>query len=113
MLSCARMRPREATAGIVLLASCSPNVLVAIDPCSPDTAHCSGLVHRYSFDGVGMTVVDSIGSADGTVVGAALTGQGTLSLVGSTGADAQYVILPSRLLRDLHDATFEAWINWA
>jgi len=102
-----------ATAGIVLLASCSPNVLVAIDPCSPDAVACSALVHRYSFDGVGSTVLDSIGTAHGTVVGASLTGQGALTLVGFTGDQAQYVVLPHGLLRKLHDATFEAWINWA
>jgi hypothetical protein len=103
----------KATAGIVLLASCSPNVLVGIDSCSPDTVECPGLVHRYSFDGVGTTVLDAIGTADGAVVGAALTGQGTLTLVGATGDQAQYVVLPHGLLRQLHDATFEAWINWA
>jgi hypothetical protein len=69
-------------------------------------------VHRYQFDGVGTTVLDSVGTADGTVVNAALTGQGTLTLVGAMGADAQYVVLPHGLLRGLHDATFEAWINW-
>ncbi len=105
--------PAKLTAGIVLLASCSPNVLVAIDPCSPDATGCSGLVHRYSFDGVGTTVLDSIGTANGTVVGAAPTGQGTLTLVGLTGDQAQYVVLPHGLLHELHDATFEAWINWA
>jgi hypothetical protein len=103
----------KATAAVVLLASCSPNVLVGIDPCSPDTVECPGLVHRYSFDGVGTAVPDSIGGADGTVVGASLTGQGTLTLVGLTGDQAQYVVLPHGLLRELHDATFEAWINWA
>jgi hypothetical protein len=114
MLGCARMRSAgTATAGLVMLASCSPDVLVAIDPCSADAGPCSGLLHRYSFDGVGTTVVDSIGTADGTVVGAALTGQGTLTLVGATGAGAQYVVLPPGRLRELHDATFEAWINWA
>jgi hypothetical protein len=114
MLGCGHMRPAvTATAGIALLASCSPNVLVAIDPCAPDTVDCPGLVHRYSFDGVGTTVLDSIGTAHGTVVGAALTGQGTLTLLGSTGDQAQYVVLPHGLLRELHDATFEAWINWA
>jgi hypothetical protein len=102
-----------ATAAIVLLASCSPNVLVGIDSCSPGTVQCPGLVHRYSFDGVGTTVVDAVGGADGNVVGASLTGQGTLTLVGLTGDQAQYVVLPHGLLRELHDATFEAWINWA
>jgi hypothetical protein len=103
----------KATSGIVLLASCAPNVLVGVDPCPPDTAECGGLVHRYSFDGEGTTVLDSIGSADGAVVGASLTGQGTLTLVGLMGDQAQYVVLPNGLLRELHDATFEAWINWA
>ena len=103
----------KATAAVVLLASCSPNVLVAIDPCAADAGACSGLVHRYTFDGVGTTVLDSIGTADGTVVGASLTGQGSLTLVGFTGDQAQYVVLPHGLLRQLHDATFEAWINWA
>jgi hypothetical protein len=106
-------RPATATAGIVLLASCSPNVLVGVDPCAPGTVECPGLVHRYSFDGVGTTVLDAIGSADGAVVGAALTGNGTLTLVGFTGDQAQYVVLPRGLLRPLRDATFEAWINWA
>ena len=58
-------------------------------------------------------MLDAIGTAHGTVVGAALTGQGTLTLVGFTGDQAQYVVLPRGLLRELHDATFEAWINWA
>ena len=102
-----------ATAGVVLLAACSPNVLVGVDPCSPDMAECRGLVHRYSFDGVGTAVLDSIGTADGTVINAALTGQGALTLVGAMGDQAQYVALPHFLLRELHDATFEAWINWA
>jgi hypothetical protein len=102
-----------ATACIVLLAACSPNVLVGIDSCSPGTVECSGLVHRYSFDGVGTTALDSIGTAHGSVVNAALTGQGTLTLVGATGGEAQYVVLPHGLLRELHDATVEAWINWA
>jgi hypothetical protein len=72
-----------------------------------------GSVHRYSFGGVGTAVLDSAGTADGAVVGAQLTGSGALTLAGGTGAQAQYVVLPPRLLRELHDATFEAWVNWA
>jgi hypothetical protein len=106
-------RAAAAILGIALLTSCSPNVLVGVDPCAPDTAGCAGLVHRYTFDGAGTTVVDSIGGANGTVIGASLTGQGTLTLLGLTGDQAQYVVLPHGLLRELHDATFEAWINWA
>jgi len=107
-----RMMAR-ATCGIVALASCSPNVLVGVDTCSRGTVACDGLVHRYTFDGVGTTALDSIGGADGTVVGASLAGNGTLTLAGLTGAEAEYVVLPHGLLRDLHDATFEVWINWA
>jgi hypothetical protein len=106
-------RAAPATFAIVALASCSPNVLVGIDTCSSGMVACAGLVHRYTFDGVGTTAVDSIGDADGTVIGASLAGNGTLTLVGLTGAQDQYVALPHGLLRDLHDATFEAWINWA
>jgi len=114
MLGCAPMRrAAQATFAIVVLASCSPNVLVGIDTCAPGTAACAGLVHRYSFDGVGTTARDSIGGADGTVVGASLTGSGTLMLVGLPGDQAEYVLLPHGLLRELHDATFEVWINWA
>jgi hypothetical protein len=102
-----------AAAGILVLASCSPKVLVAISSCPPDAADCPGLIHRYSFDGVGTTARDSVGAADGTVIGASLSGQGSLALVGAGGDQAQYVVLPPRLLRDLHDATFEAWVNWA
>jgi hypothetical protein len=105
MLGWARMRRASAIFSVFVmmaLASCSPNVLVGID----------GLVHRYSFDGAGTTVLDSVGGADGTVVGASLTGNGALTL-GLTGNQDQYVQLPHGLLRGLHDATFEAWINWA
>jgi hypothetical protein len=103
-----------ATLGVVVFAACSPNVLVGVDDaCSPGTVACAGLVHRYTFDGVGTTVLDSIGGADGIVIGASLTGNGNLTLVGLTGDQAQYVALPHGLLRGLHDATFEAWINWA
>lgn len=102
-----------AISAVALVASCSTNVLVGVDPCTPETAGCR-LVHRYTFDGVGTTVLDSVGGAHGNVVGgASLSGQGTLTLVGLTGPEAQYVALPHALLRQLHDATFEAWINWA
>jgi hypothetical protein len=111
---CARIRRAAAAiAGLAALASCSPNVLVGVDTCAPGTPACAGLVHRYSFDGTGTTALDSIGGAHGTIVGASLTGSGALTLVGVIGDQAQYVALPNGLLRELHDATFEAWINWA
>jgi len=94
-----------ATGVAVVLASCSPQKLVAVD------AQVRA-IHRYSFDGAGTGVFDSIGTADGKVVGTQLAGQG-LMLAGGTGDQAQYVVLPARRLGELHDATFEAWVNWA
>lgn len=106
-------RPRSGGVGaavallaVLLLAACGPKVVVAVDAQVRP-------VHRYGFEGLGTTVVDSIGTADGQVVGAALSGQGTLTLAGGTGNQGQYVSLPHGLLRELHDATFEAWVNWA
>ncbi|MCP3920541.1 MAG: LamG domain-containing protein [bacterium] len=67
------------------------------------------LLHRYSFDGSGTVLVDSVGGADGTVLGGAtLGGTGTLIF---DGVD-DYVELPPNLLTGLVDATFEAWVDW-
>ena len=68
----------------------------------------SALVHRYSFDGSGTQAVDSVGNAHGIVVGAQLSGNGTVVLSGS----GQYIALPSGIVSSLTDATFEAWITW-
>jgi len=85
---------------------------------APDTA-CSNpilcavraaLVHRYSFDGSGTVVTDSVGAANGTVINAQLAGTGTLALAG--GATDQYVDLPNGIVHQLENATFEAWITW-
>ena len=54
-----------------------------------------------------------VGTADGKVVGAQLAGQGSLTLAGGIGDQAQYVVLPARRMAELRDATFEAWVNWA
>ena len=67
------------------------------------------LVHRYSFDGDGTRVRDSIGSAHGSLEnGAVLDGAGHASL---DGVD-DYVNLPNGLLSGLTDATLIAWIVW-
>jgi hypothetical protein len=67
------------------------------------------LIHRYSFDGDGTRVVDSIGSAHGSLEnGAVLDGAGHASL---DGVD-DYVNLPNGLLSDLTDATLIAWVVW-
>jgi Concanavalin A-like lectin/glucanases superfamily len=70
----------------------------------------TSLLHRYSFNGTGTMVVDSVGNATGAAVNATLTGTGSLSLAGGT-ADS-YVDLPNGMISSLSDATFEAWINW-
>jgi hypothetical protein len=67
------------------------------------------LVHRYSFQGNGTRVVDSVGSANGSLEnGAVLDGAGHASL---DGVD-DYVNLPNGLLSDLTDATLVAWVVW-
>jgi len=72
--------------------------------------HQAALVHRYSFNTLGTVADDTIGTAHGSIVNAAVTSSGKLDL---SGADSdQYVNLPNGLLRELKDATFEAWVNW-
>jgi hypothetical protein len=67
------------------------------------------LVHRYAFGGSGAVAEDSIGTANGTVVGSVLTGSGSVVL---NGAD-QFVDLPNGLISRLQSATFEAWVTVA
>ena len=75
---------------------------------------CAGsrsLVHRYTFDGTGTVVIDAEGGPSGDVVGATLTGDGTVTLAGRmTG---EYVDLPNGILSSLDSATIEAWLTWA
>jgi hypothetical protein len=67
------------------------------------------LVHRYRFEGTGNAVLDSVGTAHGTAVGAALGGSGRISL---SGTSQEYVALPAGIVSSLTDATLEAWLNW-
>jgi hypothetical protein len=69
------------------------------------------LVHRYRFEGAGTTVRDTKGTAHGTLIGAALPDNGTLTLAG--GTSDQYVDLPNRLISGLQDVTIEAWVTWS
>jgi uncharacterized protein len=69
------------------------------------------LVHRYTFRGDGIDVIDSIGTANGIVLGTTLDGKGSVSMV--DGNPEQYVDLPSFLLRGLRSATFETWVTWS
>jgi hypothetical protein len=76
----------------------------------------AGPVHRYSFsepasnEAEGVVLVDSVGGANGTVVGvgASMTGS-ELKLSGGPSADAPYADLPNGILSSLTDATLEAW----
>jgi hypothetical protein len=73
---------------------------------APSTAH---LVHRYSFSGDGTHVVDSVGHANGVLMGGA-----TLDGAGHAALDGQndYVDLPNGLISHLTDATLIAWLSW-
>ena len=76
----------------------------------PPNPLASSLLHRYSFNGLGDVALDSIGAAPGSIVNAALTGTGSLTLNG--GHNLEYVDLPDDLISGLNDATFEAWLTW-
>jgi hypothetical protein len=77
-----------------------------IDAAAPAAAH---LIHRYSFNGEGTHVVDSVGHADGVLMGGAtLDGAGHATLDG----DNDYVNLPNGLISSLTDATLIAWLAW-
>lgn len=73
------------------------------------------LVHRYSFDGTGTSVVDSVGTASGSLVnGATLDGSGVVTLPGNRdGQPDQYIDLPDRLISGLGEVTIMAWTTWA
>lgn len=77
----------------------------------PDDAGCAALagalIHRYSFDGNGSTITDSVGNANGTLTGGSQSG-GFVSLNGSAHVD-----LPGGLLSGLSAVTLEAWYNWS
>jgi len=80
----------------------------------PDQADASAelralLTHRYDFTGRGNPVLDSIGTAHGTSIGASLDGSGKLYLAG----DDQYVDLPTGLISKLKSVSIECWVNWA
>src|SRR4051812_38010382 len=65
------------------------------DAAIPAPPYASHLIHRYGFEGQGTRVVDSVGSADGSVEGGAvLDGAGHLTLDGKD----DYVNLPNGLV---------------
>jgi hypothetical protein len=76
---------------------------------APKTSSFPAPIHRYSFDGVGTRVTDSVGHADATIYGAQLAGDGTLVLDSSAGA---YVELAPELLSQETSVTLELWFTW-
>ncbi len=83
-------------------------------PCGCGAAAEAGalcLAHRYTFDGTGTTVTDTVGGANGTTVNGTLSGTGTVVLAG--GTSGQYVNLPSGTISSMgNSATFEVWVTW-
>lgn len=65
------------------------------------------LSHRYSFDGLGTNILDSVGSAVATIIGTRLLGRGLIELTG-----ANYASLPDGILSRLTNATIETWVTW-
>lgn len=94
-----------------------PEVAAGLNPLLAD-ATTPDLIHRYTFDNspgsaeAGAIVSDTIGNADGVIVGNGGLWTGTaLTLPGGDGAtaDAAYVDLPNGLLSSLDHLTFEVW----
>ena len=65
------------------------------------------IANRYSFDGTGTTLVDSVGGADGSAIGTVLSDTGQLSLPNAPYGDLQNGIASAHA-----DATFEVWATW-
>jgi hypothetical protein len=63
------------------------------------------LLHRYSFNG---DATDSVGGANGTLMGTASIAGGALVLPGGTNGTA-FCDLPNGIISSLSNATFEAW----
>lgn len=67
------------------------------------------LIHRYSFDGVGLSAIDSVGTLNGTISsGAPLTDTGLLDL--KSGGD--FVDLDNSIMDGLTEVTVVAWTTW-
>ena len=64
-------------------------------------------MHRYSFndDFSSAVATDSVGGANGDLIGASLDGLGNVLLAGDGG----YVNLPNGIISSLTNATFEMW----
>jgi hypothetical protein len=82
---------------------------LAIVICTLSAPAHAQLVHRYSFDGNGTAVTDSVGAANGTAMnGGALAGNGELTF---DGID-DFVELPAGLGSASDVRSFEFWFTW-
>ena len=80
--------------------------MAALAAAAPASAQ---LTHRYSFDGSGTTLIDTVGGANGTAMGGAtLAGTGALTF---DGVD-DYAELPTGLIAGETQASFEVWYTW-
>ena len=75
------------------------------------------LIHRYSFNGPAAaapaTFADSVGGADGTLVGtASVDGNGKLVLTGNSTDNNNYAALPAHLLDTNLAFTLESWVSF-
>src|SRR5690606_35976416 len=74
------------------------------------------LRHRYSFneESFEFVAVDSVGAADGQILGvASFTGEGEVDLVSMNDpASDGYVNLPNGIISALSNATFETWVTF-
>jgi hypothetical protein len=71
----------------------------------------ASLIHRYSFDGRGTAIVDSVGDADGELIDGTLGNDGELVLGGAP--ENAYVDLPDGLISGLESVTIESWVRWS
>lgn len=91
--------------------SFSRTVLLAVPILMGISSAHGDLVNRWSFnESGGTTVVDSIGGADGVILGeGAALGGGRVTLPGGASDTAAYVDLPNGIISSLTDATIEGW----
>lgn len=69
------------------------------------------LVHRYTFNGVGTTVTDTVNGWDANLVNGATMSGGSVSLGG--GTTDEFVNLRNKILSKLTSVSLEAWVTWA
>lgn len=71
------------------------------------------MTHRYSFnEASGTSVLDSVGTAHGTILGAGWNrAGGSVNLPGGASGTAPYVDLPNSLVSTLSNCTVEGWVT--